>query len=143
MRISTSITIGSSIIGGCIVWSSYAFPQSVADWPDVPNVIIAAGIFVLAFFAFKGQRAIEWFTGAMENHSHQQRMIAAKEAGVEIVWWDHSRGRIPTTGKHGDPFTLERIYIGVPIEDRMEQPSWLAKRFGTRTVGRRAKRAEG
>jgi len=137
MRICISIIIGSIIIAAAIIWSSANYPQSVASWPDVVNVFIAVGVAVLAFFAYRGQRTIEWFTGAMENHSHQQRMIAAKEAGVEMVWWDFSLGRVPSTGRHGESFDLERIYLGVPIEDRWHQPSKLAKFFGSRTIGRR------
>ena len=89
---------------------------------DVINVALTAAIAVFAFTSWRIADRIKWLTGAMERHSDQQRQIAAKQAGIEMFWWDKNQGgKFPHSGKHGQTHKLERIYIGIPEHLRMRK----------------------
>ena len=102
----------------------------MTDSIAITDVIIAALTAAIAVFAFTGWRIadrVKWLTGAMERHSDQQRQITAKQAGVEMVWWDKNQaedGTFPHTGEHKQVHRLKRIYIGIPEHRRMHS-RWL------------------
>ena len=53
-------------------------------------------------------------------------VIAARERGVKIVWWDKSRyGEFPSAIKHGEEVNLETIYLDFPA-----RRSWWRRLFG-------------
>jgi hypothetical protein len=93
------------------------------------NLMSVATIFlvVLTFLGVRLTHQLVWFTGAMERHSDQQRQIAAKNAGIEMIWWDKNEpaagGHFPHEGAHGEVNELKRIYIGIPVEHRKPLPT--------------------
>ena len=89
------------------------------------NIVLAAAVVLLAFVNWRVAARIKWLTGAMERHSDQQRQIAAKQAGVTMVWWDKTVGGVfPHEGEHNQVYQLETIYIGVPEAYRINRRWW-------------------
>ena len=79
------------------------------------NIGLTIGIAVIAWQTRNIANRVQWLTGAMERHSDQQRQIAAKEAGVEMIWWDPIKGDgFPHKGEHGHVHHMKKIYIGIP-----------------------------
>ena len=102
---------------------------SIAIWM---NGVLTLAIVVIAGVNWRIADRVKWLTGAMERHSDQQRQIAAKEAGVEMIWWDKNQaedGTFPHTGEHKQLHRLKRIYIGIPEHRRM-RPRWLPGPIG-------------
>jgi len=128
MRLNTpwAIIIGTIFISGAILFSAEAVP--------VLQLIATLSLVVLAFFARRTTRRIEWFTGAMQRHSDQQRQIAAKQAGLKLIWWDpnESSGHFPEGGQHGEEFKLEEITVGLPPHQRKKKPNRWQKFWGAR-----------
>ncbi len=100
------------------------------------GAIATACLVVLTYLSVKAARHVEWFTGAMERHSDQQRQIAAHKAGIKMIWWDKTmdvaHGYFPHEGAHGEENVLKVIYIGIPPERRKKQPSGWQKFLGER-----------
>ena len=92
---------------------------------DFINIVLTLGIVVIAWESRRIATRVQWLTGAMERHSDQQRQIAAKEAGIQMIWWDPNEGgRFPHKGKHEHMHRLEKIYIGIP--EHLRKPDrWL------------------
>lgn len=62
---------------------------------------------------------IAWLLGAIESHSELMLRMKAKELGVEVVWWDPTKGTPPDEGKeHGAPAELTKIYQYLPVRLR-------------------------
>jgi hypothetical protein len=100
---------------------------SVTRMDEIWNVVEQLGSIIGAVVAFvalvQARRARElaeranWLTEAMESHSTLQLVIAARERGVKIIWWDRSRyGEFPSAIKHGEEVNLETIYLDFPPE---------------------------
>ncbi len=89
------------------------------------NIVLTIAILVIAWQGRRIANRVQWLTGAMQRHSDQQRQIAAKEAGIQMIWWDPIEGgRFPHKGDHGHVHCLERIYIGIP--EHLRKPGrWL------------------
>ena len=75
-------------------------------------------ISVLSYLVWRSNKRIEWLTGALESHSDIQLAIAAKEAGMEVIWWDPTLEKVPTVRKHGEPRDLSRVYTFLPLGER-------------------------
>lgn len=87
----------------------------------VSALISTAATVVIAFLSYQLYRSnqrITWLTGAMETHSEIQLAIAAKEAGMEVIWWDPTLEKVPTDRKHGEHRDLSRVYIFLPPDER-------------------------
>ena len=90
-------------------------------WNVVEQLSSVIGAVVALVALVQARRARElaeranWLTEAMESHSTLQLVIAARERGVKIVWWDRSRyGEFPSAIRHGEEVNLETIYLDFP-----------------------------
>ena len=102
--------------------------STVADMQEVSMIVTAIAalasaiatvvIAILSRSLWQSNKRVEWFTGALESHSEIQLAIAAKEAGMEVIWWDPNIAKVPTVRKHGEPRDLTRIYIYLPPNER-------------------------
>lgn len=81
----------------------------------IAAVAVAAAAVVMAVAA----RRLVTLVGAIESHTTLGLRLRAREAGVEVVWWDPTRERVPTQRAHGDAATVERIYLYVPQRERV------------------------
>ena len=92
---------------------------------DFINIVLTFAILVIAWQGRRIANRVQWLTGAMQRHSDQQRQIAAKEAGIEMIWWDPNEGgRFPHKGEHGHVHHMKKIYIGIP--EHLRKPGrWL------------------
>ena len=131
MNTPRAIFLGISVAGVLIAG---ALLISDADTAMVFGTLLVAILTgALAFLTYLNVRimkSIEWFSGAMERHSDQMRQIAAQNAEIKLIWWDKTQapdGRFPFEGRHNEEFKLERIFIGMPIEEREKQPGRLHK----------------
>ncbi len=89
------------------------------------NIVLTLGIVAIAWQSWRIATRMKWLTGAMERHSDQQRQIAAKDAGVEMIWCDPNEGgRFPHKGEHGHVHHMKKIYIGIP-EHLRKSGRWL------------------
>jgi len=77
----------------------------------ISTVVIA----VFSWLVWRVYAKIAWFTGAMETHSEIMMRLAAKEKGVEMVWWDPTIGKIPVTKEHNQPVNTDKIYLYLPL----------------------------
>jgi len=125
------------IVAGAIIAAAMWFSASdkVMAFAAVIGTVATICLVILTYFSARSARRIEWFTGAMERHSDQQRQLAAKRAGVDIIWWDPTEGNankaFPFEGKHGEKFDLNAIYIGIPPEHRKVRASkWRTRLWG-------------
>ena len=94
--------------------------------------LVAVGTIVMAVFTalvWKINRRMEWLTGAMESHSETMMKLTAQEKGIPMELWDPSEEPLPRRYGHKEPYTLDKIYIGVHPALRKSQPS-LCYRFG-------------
>lgn len=81
----------------------------------ISTVVIA----FLSYLLWRSGKRVEWFTGAMESHSEIQLAIAAKEAGIEVIWWDPTLEKNPTDRKHGEHRDISRVYFFLPPDERV------------------------
>lgn len=79
------------------------------------TVVIA----ILSYRIWRSNKRVKWLTGALETHSEIELAIAAKGAGMEVIWWDPTLEKVPTVRKHGEPRDLSRVYIFVPPNERV------------------------
>src|SRR5512143_3056601 len=87
----------------------------VEELSSVIGAVVAVVALVQARRARELAERANWLREAMESHSTLQLMIAARERGVKIVWWDRSRyGEFPSVIKHGEEVHLETIYLDFP-----------------------------
>lgn len=128
LNIPWAIVIGAVFISGTIIYSSSAIP--------ILQMVGTFSLVVLAVISVRTARRIEWFTGAMQRHSDQQRQIAARRAKVATIWWDPTKeeagGHFPEGGKHSEEFFLETIYIGLPPHLREKKPTGWQRFWGAR-----------
>ena len=92
------------------------------------NFIMIMLTLVIAVFTglvFLVYERIEWLTGAMETHSDLQMRIEAKNAKIDLIWWDPSIEPFPTSAEHGKPINLNEIYCGLPPRLRKNKPTFL------------------
>lgn len=103
------------------------------------TLIFSGIIAIFTYLVWRTYEDIAWRTGAMESHSLLQLKLEAmrgiRDKPIELVWWDYSKGKPPTTAEHGKPVTVERIYIGMPKELREKRDNvW--KQIARRLRGR-------
>jgi len=87
----------------------------------VSTVVSGVATAVIAYLSYRlwcSSKRVEWLTGALESHSDIQLAIAAKEAGIELVWWDPTLEKVPSVRKHGEQRDLSRIYTFLPPSER-------------------------
>ena len=85
LTVPRAIVISGVMVSVAILYSGSATATAVAT---VAGAIAAICAVILTYFSVRSARRIEWFTGSMERHSDQQRQLAAKRAGVDLIWWD-------------------------------------------------------
>ncbi len=129
MSTDRAILIGSGIIALSIIGSAYVS----GSWPIV---VVTLLLVLVTYVHARIMKRVEWFTGAMERHSDQMRQIMAKDANIEMYWWDKTETDagegFPFEGAHNEKHELEKIYIGVPLHKRKKQtPSWKRGLLGT------------
>ena len=78
------------------------------------TVVIA----ILSYHLWRSSKRVEWLTGALESHSEIQLAIAAKEADMEVIWWDPTLEEVPSVRKHGEQRDLSRVYTFLPLRER-------------------------
>ena len=92
------------------------------DMGDITNwllIVLTAAIVILTWLNYWVVRRLKWLTGAMERHSDQQRQLAARDAGIKMLWWDKTiGGPFPHEGEHKQPVELDTMYIGIPETNR-------------------------
>jgi hypothetical protein len=90
-------------------------------------VLLTAIIAFFTYLVWVLYDRIAWLTGAMESHSAiLLRLEAARGVNteaVEVVWWDPTIERMPSTAVHGEPAKLERIYMAIPMRMRKHRKS--------------------
>ena len=94
--------------------------SKLTDYATIAVAIIALFISILAW---KINKQIAWFTGAMESHSTKTLMLKATENdNITMKWWDpFAKGpkkEWPTEAKHDEEVELTTIYFGVPVQER-------------------------
>lgn len=128
-----TVIAGALIAAGIIVGLYISEPDKARLLVDACSVASTFLLAVVTYLLWRSQRRIEWFAGAMERHSDQQRQFAAKNAGVKMIWWNptksEGRSKFPFNGEHGKEVKLDEIYIGIPLEYRSTQPSALRRWF--------------
>lgn len=92
----------------------------------VATVIIA----VFTALVWKLCKRIEWLTGAMETHADSILKIQAHIHDIPVELWDPSIEDFPRKQGHKEPYTLEKIYIGIHPELRKNPPPSLSYQLG-------------
>jgi len=119
-----AIVLAGLLIAAGICAGLYLSRPEMADF--VVKVCEVLSTFLLAFVTFcvwRSQLRIEWFTGAMENHSDQMRQMEARKQGIKMIWWDKTVAPFPFEGSHSAEINLTEIYVGIPLRYRHKQPS--------------------
>lgn len=113
---------------------------------DLFMVGISVALLWLSFLAWRINKQIAWFTGAMESHSQIMLMLeASKKEAVTLRWWDPyfngPKKEWPTKGQHNEAIELKEIYVGLPVERRKRHPCrarlrtwWEGKREWLRNI---------
>ena len=84
----------------------------------VVSGLATAIIAILSYRLWRSSKRVEWLTGALESHSEIQLAIAAKGAGMEVIWWDPTLEKVPSVRKHGEQRDLSRVYTFLPLRER-------------------------
>ena len=124
-----------TVIAGAMIAASLYFGSGGAAMVFISAVVavLTAALATLGYLNLRILRQAQMFTGAMERHSDQMRQLAAKQAGVKLIWWDKTeldaKGQFPFDGEHGKEIHLDKLYIGIPWEHRRKQPGWFERWF--------------
>jgi hypothetical protein len=128
LNIPWAIVVAGALVAVAVYFSG---PQRLMAIFGALTTASTALLALLTYLYWRSQRRVEWFTGAMERHSDQQRQIAANEAGLKLIWWDRTHpeanGDFPFEGAHGQEFTPGPIYVGILPQCRFRRPSILQR----------------
>jgi hypothetical protein len=64
---------------------------------------------------------LNFLIGSIESHSTLHLRMAAKAAGVKVIWWDPTIEPPPFPFTHGDVDKLEEIRSFLPLDRRQGQ----------------------
>lgn len=94
-------------------------------WTDIAIFAVAFLALIISVLAWRINKQIAWFTGAMESHSTTTlKLKAAENDKITMKWWDPfangPKKQWPTEflAKHDEKIELNTIYIGVPVQKR-------------------------
>jgi hypothetical protein len=97
------------------------------DWIQAGSAVVTAlatlGMIWLGWANLKTAKAIAWYTGAMESHSHLNLILEAKkmkgDRDIELIWRDPSVEPTPVEAVHKEPVNKKSIYVYLPAELRL------------------------
>lgn len=95
--------------------------------------LVAIATLVIAVFTalvWKISKRMEWLTAAMESHSETMLKIAAHKADIPMELWDPSIENFPRKYGHKEPYTLEKLYVGIHPSLRNNPPPSLCYQLG-------------